>query len=85
MKFAFGRILTRGACMLLGMLPLGAQTATPQKPLMAEDVFKNVQVLKGIPVKPVRPGNPRLDAAESRRPFCAATHAKRGLGCACWC
>ncbi len=50
MKFAFGRILTRGACMLLGMLPLGAQTATPQKPLMAEDVFKNVQVLKGIPV-----------------------------------
>lgn len=27
-----------------------AQTAPPQKPLMAEQVFKNVRVLKGIPV-----------------------------------
>src|ERR1051325_5962892 len=32
-------------CILLGVLPLPAQ-----KPQMAEDVFKNVQVLKGIPV-----------------------------------
>jgi len=29
---------------------LWGQTAGPQRPLMAEDVFKNVQVLKGIPV-----------------------------------
>src|SRR5215470_16743811 len=29
---------------------LGGQTAPLDKPLMAEDVFKNVQVLKGIPV-----------------------------------
>ena len=29
----------------------GAGATTAQKPLMAEDVFKNVQVLKGIPVK----------------------------------
>ena len=28
-----------------------ARPATEDKPLMAEDVFKNVQVLKGIPVK----------------------------------
>ncbi len=30
--------------------PKSKQPATPQKPLMAEQVFKNVQVLKGIPV-----------------------------------
>ncbi len=34
--------------MLLGILPATAQTAP--KPLMAEDVFSNVQELKGIPV-----------------------------------
>src|ERR1051325_2275347 len=28
----------------------GAATPPPEKPLMSEDVFKNVQVLKGIPV-----------------------------------
>jgi outer membrane lipoprotein-sorting protein len=46
------------AC-LLGLAPAGGQqapkstqatTTTAQKPLMAEQVFKNVQVLKGIPV-----------------------------------
>jgi photosynthetic reaction center cytochrome c subunit len=37
------------AC-LLGVAPLTGQTASDQKPLMVEDVFKNVQVLKGIPV-----------------------------------
>jgi photosynthetic reaction center cytochrome c subunit len=36
------------ALMMAGFLP--AQTAPPQRPQMAEDVFKNVQVLKGIPV-----------------------------------
>jgi len=37
-------------CLLLSLLPARGQTAAQQKPLMAEDVFKNVQVLKGIPV-----------------------------------
>lgn len=36
--------------MLAGALPAAAQTPAAQKPLMAEDVFKNIQVLKGIPV-----------------------------------
>src|SRR5437762_4592152 len=39
---------------LLVATTANAQTAGPrteQKPLMAEDVFKNVQLLKGIPVK----------------------------------
>ena len=37
-------------CILLGLLPLRGQNAAQQKPLLAEDVFKNIQVLKGIPV-----------------------------------
>ena len=35
---------------LLGIESATGQAAPEQKPLMAEDVFKNVQVLKGIPV-----------------------------------
>jgi photosynthetic reaction center cytochrome c subunit len=35
---------------LLGIAPASGQTAPGQKPPMAEDVFKNVQVLKGISV-----------------------------------
>ncbi len=35
---------------LFGLAFAQAQNAPAQKPLMAEDVFKNVQVLKGIPV-----------------------------------
>jgi outer membrane lipoprotein-sorting protein len=35
---------------LLAVAPALAQTAPQAKPQMAEDVFKNVQVLKGIPV-----------------------------------
>ena len=50
MHFGFGRILTIGAFTLFGLMPVRAQTVAQQKPLMAEDVFKNVQVLKGIPV-----------------------------------
>lgn len=34
---------------LVGVALAGSQTEPAQKPLMAEDVFKNVQVLKGIP------------------------------------
>ena len=37
------------ACLLI-VTPLMAQTALADKPLMAEDFFRNVQVLKGIPV-----------------------------------
>ena len=40
---------TACAC-LLGVVPASGQTAPPQKPQMAEEVFKNVQVLKGISV-----------------------------------
>src|SRR5690242_20349953 len=35
---------------LCGLLPAHGQAGAQEKPLMAEDVFKNVQVLKGIPV-----------------------------------
>src|SRR6266568_3312563 len=35
---------------LLGIRSASSQPAQEQKPLMAEDVFKNVQVLRGIPV-----------------------------------
>ena len=35
---------------LLGVAPLTGQTEPDQKPLMVEDVFENVQVLKAIPV-----------------------------------
>jgi hypothetical protein len=40
-------LITVAACLLLAAVTARAQ----EKPLMAEDVFKNVQVLKGIPVK----------------------------------
>src|SRR5260370_39996924 len=33
-----------------GQAPPAGQSATTTKPLMAEEVFKNVQVLRGIPV-----------------------------------
>jgi hypothetical protein len=35
---------------LIGAGSAAAQSAAPEKPLMAEQVFKNVRVLKGIPV-----------------------------------
>ena len=38
------------ALIFLGAVFAGGQTLPEQKPLLAEDVFKNVQVLKGIPV-----------------------------------
>ena len=51
MKFECKPILRAGlVCLLFGLLPARGQTQEQQKPLMAEDVFKNVQVLKGIPV-----------------------------------
>ena len=55
MKLGFARILRMGPCTLLvllaaSVLPASGQTPAQPKPLMAEDVFTNVQVLKGIPV-----------------------------------
>jgi photosynthetic reaction center cytochrome c subunit len=39
-----------GICVVLGVSLAHGQTAPQDRPLMAEEVFKNVQVLKGIPV-----------------------------------
>src|SRR4026207_2153531 len=35
---------------VMSIAAVGGQVAPPDRPPMAEDVFKNVQVLKGIPV-----------------------------------
>src|SRR5260370_17008238 len=55
MKIGVGRSGGRGGAtfvaLLGGRVPRATgQTPAQQKPLMAEDVFTNVQVLKGIPV-----------------------------------
>ena len=47
MKFELRRIVL--GC-TLAVVPALAQPAPQPKPVMVEDVFKNVQVLKGIPV-----------------------------------
>src|SRR5437899_9941147 len=47
---AVRRLLIIGVWTLLALSPARGQAATQQEPLMAEDVFKNVQALKGIPV-----------------------------------
>ena len=44
-----GVALTAGACLLSGISARG-QAAPPPKPQMAEEVFKNIQVLRGIPI-----------------------------------
>jgi photosynthetic reaction center cytochrome c subunit len=44
-----GVVRTTAACLLFVVLASG-QTATQDKPLMSDQAFKNVQVLKGIPV-----------------------------------
>src|SRR5213080_1674886 len=38
------------ACGLPGYVQAGAQAASPKRPQMSEEAFKNVQLLKGIPV-----------------------------------
>ncbi len=43
-------LLFAGAILIASVPAAVAQTAAQQKPLMAEDVFKNVQLLRGIPV-----------------------------------
>lgn len=45
-----GAIGTTTVVWLLGGVLASGQAAPAQKPLMSEDVFKNVQVLRGIPV-----------------------------------
>src|SRR6266849_5766367 len=54
MKFGCRRTIlgaAGNACVcLLGVAPASGQTAPQQKPQVAEDFFKNVQVLKGISV-----------------------------------
>ena len=44
------RALCTGLVCLVALAGANGQTAQEQKPQLAEDVFKNVQVLKGIPV-----------------------------------
>src|SRR5690348_17461829 len=39
-----------GVALAAAQVPTAAQTNSTQKPVMAEDVLKNVQVLKGIPL-----------------------------------
>jgi hypothetical protein len=50
MKIESGRIFSLTAVCLLGSALAYGQAAPEPKPPMAEEVFKNVQVLKGIPV-----------------------------------
>src|SRR5438309_7979131 len=55
-RIVLARLTAAAAACLLGVAlaaaqaPAGSQTSSPQKPLMAEDVLKNVQVLRGIPL-----------------------------------
>src|SRR4051812_17081068 len=54
MKFStIGGILAATGILALGLMGaklVSAQSATPEKPLMAEQVFKNIRALRGIPV-----------------------------------
>ena len=45
-----GAMATTTAVWLLGVVLVSGQAATAQTPPMSDAVFKNVQVLKGIPV-----------------------------------
>src|SRR5713101_3667249 len=45
-----GSILKAAAICLLGVTLANAQAAPQEKPLMADDVFKNIQVLRGLTV-----------------------------------
>src|SRR5689334_16191494 len=54
MRLGSGRgTLAAAGIVIAGLIAAGtasAQTASPDKPLMSDQVFKNIQVLKGIPV-----------------------------------
>ena len=43
--------MNKGLALAAAGLLIAASARGQEKPLMAEDVFKNIQVLKGIPVK----------------------------------
>ena len=43
--------MNKGLALATACLLVGVSARAQEKPLMAEDVFKNIQVLKGIPVK----------------------------------
>src|ERR1043165_8051372 len=43
--------MNRGIALATACLLVAVSARGQEKPLMAEDVFKNIQVLKGIPVK----------------------------------
>jgi hypothetical protein len=47
----------------VSVAPASGQAAPEQKPVMVEDVFKNIQVLKGIPVSEIQPNVP-IDAGK---------------------
>src|SRR5450631_2608582 len=50
MRLAFNRLTGIAIACLVGLQAAKGQAPTQEKPLMSEQVFKNVQVLKGIPV-----------------------------------
>src|SRR5205814_7891360 len=54
MKIRSGRTLSAaagmGALLFVGLLFPADRAAAQEKPLLAEQVFKNIQVLRGIPV-----------------------------------
>src|SRR4029077_10583935 len=53
MKFRSRRVIVGGmamAVMCLGVASVSGQTAPQEKPQMADDIFKNVQVLRGLTV-----------------------------------
>src|SRR3979411_1024156 len=50
MKLPSKRLMFAGVFAWLGSAFAQNQTQAPSKPPMAEEVFKNIQVLKGIPV-----------------------------------
>ena len=54
MKFKSTPVMVSAVAMavafVLPVTPLGAQAAPQEKPQMADDIFKNVQVLKGLTV-----------------------------------
>jgi hypothetical protein len=48
--FKSGRVVQTAAIFLLAAALANGQSAPPEKPLMADDVFKNIQVLRGLTV-----------------------------------
>jgi hypothetical protein len=49
-RVMFGTVASTAVVWLLSVAAMSGQAAPDQRPQVAEDVFKNIQVLKGIPV-----------------------------------